>query len=394
MNKEKVFRLSDDFIMPTYGRKKLLFDYGEGSYLFDKEKNKYLDFLSGISVTNLGHSHPRLSKALKKQAKKLWHTSNLYYIENQAKLAREISEHGLGGKSFFANSGAEANEAAIKLARYYGNSLQPGKNKIVSLNNSFHGRSLATIAMTGQPQYQKGFEPLPPGFSYIDAEDVEALERSVSDETAAVFLEVVQGESGVHPLSADYVAKVREVCTRHKALMIVDEVQTGMGRTGKWFGFEHYKVKPDAVTLAKALANGLPIGALHTAPAYSDVLGAKSHASTFGGGPLVTRVALEVLDVLSEGLLAEVATKGEQLRGELERLRQKYSFITEIRGKGLMIGMGLAIDAQEVYAKLLEKRLLVGGIGNHTLRLLPPFVMGTKEIDRAVKRLDKVFSAF
>jgi predicted acetylornithine/succinylornithine family transaminase len=394
MKFSEIKTLSDNFIIPSYGRIEIAFDRGEGAYLIDVSGKRYLDFVSGLAVTNLGHAHPRITQVICEQAGRLLHTSNFYFIENQAKLAQIIADKALDGKTFFCNSGAEANESAIKLARFYGNGKQAGKNRILSLKNSFHGRTLGALTMTGQSVYQKGFDPLLGNFHYIEPNDISDLAKNMGHDVAALFLEVVQGESGVHPLSEEYVKKARELCTKYKALLIIDEVQTGMGRTGTWFGFQQYGILPDAITMAKALANGLPIGALHVTPEFQDVLQPKSHASTFGGNPLVTRVAQEVFAILEEGLLEKVSIHGQEFELGLAVLKKKFSFIQDIRGKGLMLAMDLDIDAQKLGNKCRDNFFLVNAIGNKTIRFLPPLIIEDQEIEEALERLSRSMANF
>ncbi len=392
MNFQQIQNETHKYIQATYGRLPVAFTHGKGAWLYANNGEKYLDFLAGISVTNLGHAHPEITRVIAEQAGKLLHTSNLYYIESQAVLARKISEKSFTGKSFFANSGAEANEAAIKLARYYGNRIKPEKNKIISLKNSFHGRTLAALAMTGQTVYQQGFEPLPSNFHYADINEPGHLEKLVDQDTCAVMIEVIQGESGAHILPPAIVQSVRTLCDKYDALMIVDEIQTGMGRTGKWFGFQHYGIMPDVITLAKSLANGLPIGAMHAGQKVQDLFQPKSHGSTFGGGPFVTAVASKVFDILESGVLAEVEAKGQMLEEYLQELKESYPFVTEIRRKGLMIGIGVDGLAQKVFQSAMQEKLLLGSVGDHTIRMLPPLIIGEKEIKVAAAVLKKVFS--
>jgi predicted acetylornithine/succinylornithine family transaminase len=289
----------EKFVLKTYNREKVFFRKGKGCYLYDENKNRWLDFISGIGVTNLGHCHPKLIKTLKKQASLLWHTSNIYYIKPQGKAAELISALSFPGKTFFCNSGAEANEAAIKLCRKWGNQISPNKTKILSLTDSFHGRTMASITLTGQPKYQKGFSPLPPDFDYIETNNIKELENAINENTAALFVEAIQGEGGIRPLSAEFLKKARELTKKHNALLIFDEVQTGAGRTGKPFAYQHFDIEPDAITLAKGLGNGIPIGALHVRDQYT-LLEPGEHASTFGGNFLATSVAVEVLKILQK----------------------------------------------------------------------------------------------
>lgn len=389
---EKIKELNDQYIQNTYGRLPLAFSHGKGAYIYSTDGREFLDFLAGISVTNLGHAHPEITRSIREQAEKLLHCSNIYHIENQSVLAELIAQKSLGGKSFFANSGAEANEAAIKLARYYGNHLKAGKNKIISLHNSFHGRTIASLTMTGQPKYRQGYEPLPGNFVYVHENDESELEAEADESTCAIVLEIIQGESGVHPMTESFVKKARELCDKHDALLIIDEIQTGMGRTGKWFAYQHYDVTPDIITLAKALANGIPIGAMHAGDKVKDVLVPKSHGSTFGGNPFATAVAITVFQEMEKGVVDAVEAKGEQFRKGLKDLQQKFSFITEVRGKGLMVGLGMDQVAQKAYQACISEQLLLGAIGEEALRFLPPLIIESREIELALEKLAKAFA--
>jgi acetylornithine/succinyldiaminopimelate/putrescine aminotransferase len=318
----------------------------------------------------------------------LWHTSNIYYIKPQGKAAELISALSFPGKTFFCNSGAEANEAAIKLCRKWGNQISPNKTKILSLTDSFHGRTMASITLTGQPKYQKGFSPLPPDFDYIETNNIKELENAINENTAALFVEAIQGEGGIRPLSAEFLEKARELTKKHNALLIFDEVQTGAGRTGKPFAYQHFDIEPDAITLAKGLGNGIPIGALHVRDQYT-LLEPGEHASTFGGNFLATSVAVEVLKILQKKTFFEkVAEKSNYLEERLKSIAQNSSLIQEVRGLGFMWGI-VTPKAAEVYRNLFQKKILTTNIKNEVIRILPPLVAGIKEIDFFADQLEK-----
>lgn len=380
-------------VLKTYNRLPVFFEKGKGCYLYDKNKKPWLDFISGIGVNNLGHSHPKLIKALKKQGEKLWHTSNLYYITPQGELAKKISDLSFKGKTFFCNSGAEANESAIKLCRKWGNSLSPQKNILLSLKQSFHGRTLASITLTGQPIYQKGFEPLPAAMQYVEPNNMKDLEEKLTPQVAGLFLEVVQGEGGVVPLSKEFLQKARELCTKNQTLLVFDEVQTGIGRTGKFFAYQHTNIKPDVLTLAKALGNGVPIGALHVKDEFA-VLVPGDHASTFGGNFLASFVALAVLKEIEKPLfLKQVVQIGNFLKEGLLDLKKQFpQFISDIRGLGMMWGI-VSSKAPEIFQKLFEKRILCTNIKNQVIRILPPLIAQKKEINLFLSSLKEVLTS-
>ncbi len=393
--------LSARYLMHTYSRAMIAPVRGSGVRVWDADGKEYLDFLGGIAVCGLGHCHPAVVAAVKKQAETLLHCSNLYLIEGQALLAKALLDGSPFGKAFFCNSGAEANEAAIKLARKYARMRhEDGRYEIVTALGSFHGRTLATVTATGQPKYQKGFEPLPTGFRYVPFNDVAALEKAVSDVTAAVLLEPVQGEGGVHVADEAYLGRARQLCDERGALLILDEVQTGMGRTGRMFAFEHFAIEPDAVTLAKALGGGVPIGAILARDEAAQAFTPGTHASTFGGNPLACAAALAVVETIrAEGLVERAAEMGRYLAGMLGALAGRFPQVAEIRGKGLMLGMefgecegdarGPAAPARDVAAACLGRGLLVNAVSDTTLRFLPPLVVGRADIDEAVSILEK-----
>lgn len=376
-------------ILPTYRRFPVMFVRGSGTSLWDAAGREYLDFVSGIGVVGLGHAHPRVTRAVTRQMERLTHTSNLFYTEPQIHLAERLSQISLRGRCFFANSGAEANEAAIKLARGWGRRRRNGAYKVITATDSFHGRTLATLAATGQPDKHAPFQPMPDGFVHVPFNDVGALERAIDDETAAVLLELIQGEAGVQEASSEYAAAARRLTTEAGALLIVDEVLTGLGRTGEFFAYQGYGIEPDAITLAKSLANGLPIGALVTGHHAGEALGPGEHATTFGGGPVVTAAALATLIAIDqEGLVTKAASAGEFLRSELESLVAKFPLFTEVRGRGLMLAVQFSEPlALKVAVSCLHKGVLVNNVRPDAIRLLPPLVVGKPEIERLVEVL-------
>ncbi|MRR35172.1 aspartate aminotransferase family protein, partial [bacterium] len=364
-----------------------------GCHLWDADGKEYLDFLAGVAVNNLGHCHPRVVEALRKQAAEMIHCSNYYHIPHQIELAELLCVHSFADKAFFCNSGAEANEAAIKLARKYAREKTGDAERygIITAIASFHGRTMATISATGQEKVQKFFDPLLHGFTYVPFNDADALEAAVTPQTCAVMLEPIQGEGGVVVPSADYFRKVREICDRHGLLLIFDEVQVGIGRTGKLFAHEHFDVVPDIMTLAKALAGGAPIGAMLAKDEIAASFSPGTHGSTFGGNPLVTAAAVAaVRAVLEEGLLNRAEEMGEYLTGELERLKEKYSFITDVRGIGLMIGMELSIPAGDIVVKGLERGVLLNVAQDRVLRFVPPLVVTKQEVNAMIAVLDGI----
>jgi acetylornithine aminotransferase len=381
---------ADKVIANTYARYPLTLIRGEGSTVYDEQGKAYLDFIAGVAVCNLGHCHPRLTAVLAEQAEALWHVSNLFYTRPQTELALWLTRHSFADRVFFANSGAEANEAAIKLARkYFKDKGEPQRYGVVSMEQSFHGRTMATLSATGQDKVRKGFDPILEGFSFVPFNNIEALRDAVGKDTCAVMLEPVQGEGGVICPVPEYLAQVRELCDQCGCLLIFDEVQCGTGRTGKLFAHEHFGVQPDIMTLAKALANGLPIGAMLATEEAARAFVPGSHASTFGGTPLVTRVALEVLRLLTEEkLLEQVVRNGAHLKEQLSVLQQKHAVVKEVRGYGLMLGLELAIAGAPLIKGFMEKGFLVNCVQDNVLRLAPPLVITQSEIDAFIECLD------
>lgn len=395
MDKQTIVGTDQENYLPVFARYNLVLSHGEGPYVYDNEGNKYIDFLGGIAVNVLGHAHPALVKAVSEQAGKMIHCSNLYYTEEQATLAKKlVSLSGLG-KAFMGNSGAEANEGAIKLARKYGKTIAADKVEIITAEHSFHGRTLATLTATGQPKYQKGYEPLPGGFNYVPFNDIAALEAVMSAKTCAVMLEPIQGEGGVNIPDKDYLIKVRQLCDKYGALLILDEIQSGMGRTGKMFAYEHFGVKPDIVTLAKGLAGGVPIGAFITTDKIAAAFHAGDHGTTFGGNPLACAAANAVLKVMEEDKLLENAQKiGEYLIAKLNELKNKYpSLITEVRGKGLIVGAKLTLPGRDIVNSCLSQGAIINCTAGDVLRFVPPLIITKDHVDEMIAVLDKTLAA-
>ncbi len=370
------------YILPTYAPQ-TMFVKGQGVYLFDADGRRYLDFASGISVCNLGHCHPRVTAAIQKQAAELVHISNLYYNPVTPRLAETLIKQCFDGAVFFANSGAEANEGIIKLARKYGN--RTGRNEIITMENSFHGRTLATLAATGRAKYRKGFEPDVQGFKQVPYNDFEALKAAVTDKTCGIMLEIVQGEGGILPADHEYLRKVRALCDEKDILMMCDEVQCGMGRTGTLFAWQGTSIEPDVFSMAKALANGIPMGGFIVKRKFTDVLTAGTHASTFGGTPLASAAALAVQETIrDEHLLENCREQGAYLMENLRRITAGYDFVKCVRGKGLMIGVVLDHPAGALSKVLLEKNLVTLTAGETVLRLLPPIILTREQADEGL----------
>ena len=377
--------LAKRYLAPTYSQYPVAFVKGKGTHLWDAEGKRYLDFATGIATVSLGHCHPRVVEALKEQAQTLWHVSNLYYIPWEIELARLLVENTFASKVFFCNSGAEANEAAIKFARLWGKRFKGGAYKIITAKNSFHGRTLATVAATGQQKVQKGFDPLPAGFKQVEYGSVEAVEAAINGETVAVMVEPVQGEGGVVVPPKNYLKELRELCHRHNLLLILDEVQTGVGRCGALYAYMLFGVEPDILTSAKALANGFPIGACLINRKVEKAVEPGTHASTFGGNPLATRVAYEVVSILLEENLPQRARR----LGELMLQRMKELGLKNPRGLGLLLGFQ-AENASELIKRALEMGLLLVPAANNTVRLLPPLTVSETEIQEALSILQKI----
>jgi len=390
----------DDLMVPNYVPDSFIPVKGEGVYIWDQKERKYLDFTSGIAVCALGHCHPVLLDELNEQAHKLWHISNIYTNEPALKLANQLINATCAERVFFANSGGEANEVAFKLARRYA-IMKYGeqKHQIISMQNSFHGRSLFTVSVGGQAHYSENFGPKIAGIAHIPFNDIKALEQTISDNTCAVVLELIQGESGVLPASAQYVQQVRKLCDKHQALLIIDEVQTGMGRTGKLFAYEHYDIKPDIFTSAKGLGGGFPIGAMLTSQEIAQYLPVGTHGSTFGGNPLACSVACKVLEYINQPqILSSVIINGNFLVEQLEKLNAKTNFFNQIRGKGLLVGAVLANKFSGKVAKIREfaanEGLMVLQAGNNVIRFAPSLLINQDEITQGLDLLNKAVHNF
>ena len=384
--------------LPVFNRYQIVLDHGDGVYAWDNNGKKYIDFLGGIAVNVLGHNYKPLVDAIAEQAGKMIHCSNLYYTQPQADAAAKLVKLSGLGKAFFGNSGAEANEGAIKIARKYAHSIDPEKSQIISAWDSFHGRTLATLTATGQPHYQEGVGPLPAGFDYVHYNDIAELEAMMSDKTAAVMLETIQGEGGVHTPDGDYLKKVRALCDKYQALLILDEIQAGIGRSGKFFAYEKYGIKPDIVTLAKGLAGGVPIGAFIVTDEVAKAFKPGDHGTTFGGNPLACAAANVVLDTVPKPEFLEKVTEvGAYFKGELQKLKAKYpELIVDVRGEGLILGAELksAEHGRDIVNKCLEKGAIINCTVGKVLRFIPPLIITKQDVDTVVAILDEAIALY
>lgn len=389
---EEVIERERAYLMQNYARYPLVLEKGKGAYLYDFEGRKYLDLISGIGVNALGHAHPHITKVIREQAGQLIHSSNLYYHEWQGRLAERLAKISGLARSFFCNSGTEAMEGALKIIKSHGRRINPDKTEIISVENSFHGRTLGAISVTGQPKYRKDFEPLLPGVRFIPANDVTALEQVVNENTAGVVLEGIQGEGGIHPMRADFVAKARELCDRFDAILVDDEIQCGVGRPGTYFAYQLLEpvVMPDVMVIAKPMACGLPLGAIVCNERSAAAISPGMHGSTFGGSALACRVAVDFFDILDE-LMPKIQSVGAYFRMRLEELAHKNSFVKEVRCIGLMIGVEMHGPAKGLVEESLAEGLLVNVTHETVLRMLPPYILTEKQVDQAVKGLGKVF---
>ncbi len=388
-----MIKKAKQYVADTYTRFPIVITKGEGCWLWDLNGRRYLDFLSGIAVCGLGHAHPAVVEALTAQAKKLFHVSNLFYMEPQIRAAETLTEHSFGDKVFFCNSGAEANEAAIKLARRYSwKKYGEGRSTIIAMENSFHGRTMATISATGQTKFQVGFAPLHPGFVHVPFNDFDALEKKIDETTCAVMIELIQSEGGVNVAEAEYVKKIREITKKKDILLMLDEVQTGMGRTGTFFAYEQYGIEPDVMSLAKALGNGFPVGAII---AKDDVISAfepGTHASTFGGNPLAASAVIATIDTLiDEDVIKNCAETGKYLQQGLMALKQKYSFVADVRGMGLLWGVELKANGDEIAGEFLKEGIILNCTKGTILRLIPPLIIKKEEVDIFLEMADRIF---
>lgn len=388
--------MSDTFLVPTYNRQPIQFERGEGCWLYDDADNAWLDAIAGIAVCNLGHCHPAVTRALTEQANKLVHTSNLYHIGPQEQLAERLCQVSGMEKVFFSNSGAEANEAAIKLARLYGHNTGIDNPTIIVMEGAFHGRTMATLSATGNRKVQAGFEPLVSGFARAPWNDLDAVKKIVHNnrDVVAVMLEPIQGESGIHLLNDSYLSELRAICDTHKLLLILDEIQTGNGRTGSYFSYQQAGITPDIVTTAKGLGNGFPIGACLTSGRASHVFGPGNHGSTYGGNPLGCATALAVVNTLSDGVIDAVAAKGERLRKLLREAFADTDMVTEVRGIGLINGIQFKRPCTELVALCRERNLLINVTAESTVRLVPPLVISDDEVTTLVERLKDAVKVF
>lgn len=394
---EELKKLESQYHMHTYARYPVVFVKGEGKKLWDSKGQEYLDFLSGLGVSSIGHCHPRIVLAVQRQAEKLIHVSNLFYTEPQLKLAEKLVSLSFADKCFFANSGAEANEGAVKLTRKYARqNLGEDKYEIITAYRSFHGRTMKMLAATGQPEKQKPFEPLPPGFIHVPLNDIKALEEAVSEKTCAVMLEPIQGEGGIYPCEADYLQKVRQFCDKHHLLLILDEVQTGLGRTGRMFAYEHFGIEPDIITLAKGLGGGLPIAAFMASDEIAAAFEPGDHGTTFGGGPVVCAAALAAIDVLTgDDLIGNAAEVGKYFKAGLLELQTNEAMISDVRGMGLMLAIELSEEiAYQVVLKMLERKIVIGYVGKKILRFLPPLTITMDDVDDVLTSLKFALGEF
>ena len=394
MTSAEIIALADRYLFPTYARAPLALVRGEGSRVWDADGQAYLDFFSSTVVTNLGHRHPAIVRALAEQAERILQVSNLHYCEPQARLAEKLCKRSFGERVFLCNSGAEANEAAIKLARKYGHAERGGRYEIITAFNSFHGRTLATIAATGQEKVRLGFEPVQQGFRYAPFGDAGGLEAALSPRTIAIMVEPIQGEGGIVAPPAQYFHDLRALCDHHGLLLIFDEIQTGMGRTGTLFAYEQLGVTPDVMTLAKGLGGGVPIGAMLAAGPAAAAFDVGSHGSTFGGNALTCAVGLAVLETLeSEGVLANCVAMGERLRAGLRQLATRHPIVQDVRGQGLLVGAGLSQPGATIVDRCRAAGLIINCTANTVLRLTPPLTVSAEEVDEALAIIERVLNA-
>lgn len=395
MDKKTIIEETEKYYLPVFGRYQMVMELGQGCRVWDNEGNEYVDAFAGIAVNSLGYNHPVLVKAISEQAAKLMHCSNLYYTEIQAKALRVVAEATGMDRIFFANCGAEGNEGAMKLARKYGVSKAPTKYKIISADESFHGRTFDTLAATGHDYYHVGYGPLSPGHVLVPYGDIKALEAQMDDDVCAVLLEPIQGEGGVHVPPDEYLQQVRALCDKHDALLIFDEVQTGVARTGKWFAYMHSGVKPDVLTFAKGIGGGFPVAGFTVPERLAHVFKPGDHGGTFGGNPLACAAVYATLTTIkSEGLVDKVAEKGEYFKNELRKLQEKYpDKVTDVRGCGLMLGMEVAGEGKPIVESCLANNVIVNCTAGNVIRIVPPLIISKEEIDIVVAALDKALAA-
>lgn len=395
MDKKTIIEETEKYYLPVFGRYPMVMELGQGCRVWDNEGNEYVDAFAGIAVNSLGYNHPVLVKAISEQASKLMHCSNLYYTEIQAKALRVVAEATGMDRIFFSNCGAEGNEGAMKLARKYGVSKAPTKYKIISADESFHGRTFDTLAATGHDYYHVGYGPLSPGHVLVPYGDIKALEAQMDDDVCAVLLEPIQGEGGVHVPPAEYLQQVRALCDKHDALLIFDEVQTGVARTGKWFAYMHSGVKPDILTFAKGIGGGFPVAGFAVPERLAHVFKPGDHGGTFGGNPLACAAVYATLTTIkAEGLVDKVAEKGEYFKNELRKLQEKYpDKVTDVRGCGLMLGMEVAGEGKPIVESCLSNNVIVNCTAGNVIRIVPPLIISREEIDIVVAALDKALAA-
>lgn len=395
MDKKTIIEETEKYYLPVFGRYQMVMELGQGCRVWDNEGNEYVDAFAGIAVNSLGYNHPVLVKAISEQAAKLMHCSNLYYTEIQAKALRVVAEATGMDRIFFANCGAEGNEGAMKLARKYGVSKAPTKYKIISADESFHGRTFDTLAATGHDYYHVGYGPLSPGHVLVPYGDIKALEAQMDDDVCAVLLEPIQGEGGVHVPPDEYLQQVRALCDKHDALLIFDEVQTGVARTGKWFAYMHSGVKPDILTFAKGIGGGFPVAGFAVPERLAHVFKPGDHGGTFGGNPLACAAVYATLTTIkSEGLVDKVAEKGEYFKNKLRKLQEKYpDKVTDVRGCGLMLGMEVAGEGKPIVESCLANNVIVNCTAGNVIRIVPPLIISREEIDIVVAALDKALAA-
>jgi acetylornithine/N-succinyldiaminopimelate aminotransferase len=391
---DRIRQLESEYLLQNYARYPIVLQRGKGCYAYDVSGKRYLDFIAGIGVNALGHAHPRIVKAVRSQAALILHTSNLYYHEYQGPLAQRLARISGLHRTFFSNSGTEAMEGALKMVRSHGRKISADKIEIIALHNSFHGRTFGALSITGQEKYRRDFEPLLAGARFTAANDISALEQIVTERTAGIVIEWIQGEGGICPISTEFARKARELADRYDALLVFDEIQCGVGRVGKYFAYQMADpiVLPDIMVAAKPLACGIPLGVIVANERAAVAIGPGMHGSTFGGGPLACRVATEFLEIL-ETLLPHIEQAGNYFRAKLEDLRGRFSFIREVRGHGLMIGVDLNIPGKQIVLDAMEQGLLINCTHDTVLRFLPPYIVSEVEIDRGVRILQKVFKA-
>lgn len=390
MNTQDIIAMYNEYVICNYGRLPKVIVKGQNNTLWDMDGNEILDMFPGWAVSGIGHCHPKVVEAIRKQAGELIHMDNTFYTAQQAQLAKLLSERSFGGKCFFCNSGAEANEAALKLARKH---TPREKYKFITAERSFHGRTLAAVTATGQPKYHEGFRPLPAGFVYVPYNDIDALHEAFDEEVAAVMIEPIQGEGGINEATPEYMQTIRDLCDEHGALMILDEVQTGMGRTGRWFGYQHFEVTPDIITLAKALGGGVAIGAIVAKAEVAKCFVPGTHASTFGGNPLACAAGIATIEAIEGDYLIDNAVKmGRYAHGKIEQLKAKYPIIDHVRGKGLMLGIQLTMPGAPIVSKCLEKGLRINCTQETVLRFMPSMTVTQQEIDKAIGILDQALA--